>query len=80
MADAPRYSAETNIYKAIEGDPRVADALKRLGLKSIDRYGELCVAAEVECFADAALYHEIPLERILEELQRLGPPPAPPKP
>lgn len=75
MADAPRYPAETNILKAIEADPRIAEVLKKLGLKCIDRYGELCVAAEVETFADAALYHEIPLERILGELDRLGPPP-----
>ena len=75
MAPDPRYSGETNIYKAIEADERVAAALKKLGLKCIDRHGELCVAAEVENFADAALYHEIPLDRILEELNRLGPPP-----
>ena len=75
------YTAETNIYKAIEADGRVADVLKKLGLKCIDRHGELCVAAEVETFADAALYHEIPLEKILQELDRLGPPPPPaPKP
>ena len=70
------YSADTNILKAIEADERVAEVLKRLGLKCVDRRGELCVAAEVETFADAALYHEIPLERILEALDRLGPPPA----
>jgi hypothetical protein len=74
------YTAETNIFKAIEADARVADVLKKLGLKCIDRYGELCVAAEVETFADAALYHEIPLEKILGELDRLGPPPPPPAP
>ena len=72
------YAADTNIQKAIEGDPRVVDVLKRIGLKCIDRHGELCVAAEVETFADAALYHEIPLEKILGELDRLGPPPAAP--
>jgi hypothetical protein len=75
MADGPLYTAETNIFKAIEGDERVADVLKRLGLKCIDRRGELCVAAEVETFSDASLYHEIPLERILDALNRLGPPP-----
>lgn len=70
------YSAEQNILKAIEADARVVDVLKKLGLKCVDRHGELCVAAEVESFADAALYHEIPLETILEALDRLGPPPA----
>ena len=72
------YTGDSNIYQAIEADVRVADVLKKLGLKCVDRHGELCVAAEVETFADAALYHEIPLERILQELDRLGPPP--PKP
>ena len=69
------YTAETNIYQAIEADSRVVDVLKKLGLKCVDRRGELCVAAEVETFADAALYQEIPLETILRELDRLGPPP-----
>jgi hypothetical protein len=75
MADEPAYTAETNILKAIEGDERVAEVLKQLGLKCIDRRGELCVAAEVESFGDAALYHEMPLDRILDALNRLGPPP-----
>lgn len=69
------YSADMNIYKAIEADPRVVDVLKKLGLKCVDRHGEPCVASEVENFADAAMYHEIPLEKILAELDRLGPPP-----
>lgn len=77
MADEPAYTAETNIFKALQGDERVVEVLKKLGLKCIDRRGEMCVAAEVETFADAALYHEMPLERILEALNRLGPPPPP---
>ena len=75
MADEPLYTAATNIYKAIEADERVVEVLKRLGLKCIDKRGELCVAAEVESFAEAALYHEIELDRILDALNRLGPPP-----
>lgn len=70
------YAADTNIAKAIEGDERIVEVLKKLGLKCVDRRGELCVAADVETFADAALYHEIPLDAILEALDRLGPPPA----
>lgn len=69
------YTKDMNIFKAIEADGRVVDVLKKLGLKCVDRRGELCVAAEVENFGDAALYHEIPLEKILGELDRLGPPP-----
>jgi len=70
------FDPQTKICQAIEADPRVLDVLKALGLKCVDRRGELCVAAEVETFADAALYHEIPLDRILAALDRLGPPPA----
>jgi hypothetical protein len=69
------FDPKTKIQLAIEADPRVVEVLKKLGLKCVDRRGELCVAAEIENFEDAALYHEIPLERILEELDRLGPPP-----
>jgi hypothetical protein len=71
MAEPFRFTAETNIQAALEMDPRVGEALRRLGLKCVDKRGEWCVAVEVENFADAARYHEIDLERILEELNRL---------
>ncbi|HYE98827.1 MAG TPA: DUF1858 domain-containing protein [Planctomycetota bacterium] len=68
----PKYTPETNIQAALEGDPRVVDVMKSLGVKCVDRRGEMCVAAAVETLADAALYHEIPLEKILAELNRLS--------
>ena len=66
------FDAGTNIQAALEADDRVVEALRKLGLKCVDRRNEMCVAAAVETLADAAVYHEIPLERILEELNRLG--------
>jgi hypothetical protein len=77
MADSPRYEAGTRVQAALEADPRVVEVFRALGLKCVDRRQELCVAAAVETLADAARYHEIPLERILEALEALGPPPAP---
>jgi hypothetical protein len=76
MADPLRYDAGTNVQAALESDPRVVEAFRTLGLKCVDRRQELCVAAAVETLADAARYHEIPLERILKALEALGPPPA----
>ena len=68
----PKYTAGTNIQSALEGDPRVLEVMKGLGLKCVDRRGEMCVAAAVETLADAALYHDVPLETILTELNRLS--------
>ena len=58
----------------------MAEALVSLGLRCVDRREGPCVAAAVETFREAALYHEIPLERILSPLNALGivPPPEPP--
>lgn len=74
------FEAATNIQAALEADDRVVEALRKLGLKCVDRRNEMCVAAAVETLSDAADYHEIPLERILGELNRLdvrAKPPAP---
>ena len=49
----------------------MGQTLRRLGLKCLDRTGEACVAAEVETLADAARYHGIGLEAILNELNGL---------
>ena len=73
MAEPFRFTAETNILEALELDPeKVGEALKRLGLKCVDARGEWCAAVVSETFAHAALYHEVPLEKILAELNGLG--------
>jgi hypothetical protein len=66
------FAPETRILDALEADDRVVEAFKRLGLKCVDRRDEPCPAVAVETLAEASVYHEIPLERILEELNRLG--------
>jgi hypothetical protein len=68
------FAAETRILDALEADDRVLEAFKRLGLKCIDRRNEPCPAVAVETLSEASVYHEVPLERILEELNRLGVP------
>lgn len=85
MVDPVRFTAETNIEKALVLDDRVVKALQSLGLKCVDKRDEMCVAATVETLREAALYHDIPLEKILETLNALqivpkpeSPPPAPP--
>ena len=72
MADPYRFTAETNIMQALELDKRVVETLKGLGLKCVDKKDEMCVAAEVETLADAARYHEIGLDTILDALNRLN--------
>lgn len=72
MSDVFLFTAATNIQSALELDDRVVAALQGLGLKCVDRYQEMCVAATVETLADAARYHEIPLDRILATLNALG--------
>lgn len=78
MTESSRFTRETRILDALEQGEAVLEAFRRLGLKCIDRTGELCVAVEVETLAEASLYHEIPLDRILEELNRLDLPPKAP--
>ena len=74
MASPPfTFTAQTRIVEALELDPqKVGGALQRLGLKCVDSKGFWCAAVEAETLADAALYHEVPLETILAELNRLG--------
>ena len=73
MAEPYLFTARTNILEALELDPeKVGEALKRLGLKCVDPKGEWCAAVVSETLADAALYHEVPLEKILAELNGLG--------
>ena len=71
MTDPFRFTAETNIMKALELDPRVKKALQEIGLKCVDRHDEMCVAAEVETLADAARFHEKSLDEILDKLNAL---------
>ena len=81
MSEPFQFSAETNIEKALLMDDRVVKALQALGLKCVDKRDEMCVAASVETLREASLYHDIPLERILDALNALQivpkPPPAP---
>lgn len=73
MAEPFRFTAQTNILEALELDPgKVGEALKRLGLKCVDPRGEWCAAVVSETLAEASLYHEVPLEKILAELNGLG--------
>ena len=67
------FTAETNIAEAMEGDPRVVEAFRALGLRCPGRTPkrEWCVAAEKETLADAALFHEMDLETILRALNEL---------
>jgi hypothetical protein len=81
MTEPFLFSPTTNIQEALELDDRVGKALQALGLKCVDKRNEWCVAVAVETLADAALYHDIPLDKILAALKALGLPkkePAPP--
>jgi hypothetical protein len=84
MSELFLFTPRTNIQEALELDDRVVRALQGIGLKCVDRRNEMCVAAAVETLADAALYHDIPLDKILATLNELGierkaPPPAAPE-
>ena len=72
MTEPFLFTPRTNIQEALELDDRVVQALQSLGLKCVDRRSEMCVAAAVETLADASLYHDIPLDRILSTLNGLG--------
>ena len=73
MAEPFTFTRETRILEALELDPKkVGEALQRLGLKCVDAKGYWCAAVEVENLADAARFHDVPLETILAELNRLG--------
>jgi hypothetical protein len=72
MTEPFLFTSRTNIQEALELDDKVVVALQTLGLKCVDRRGEMCVAAAVETLADAALYHNVPLDKILLTLNELG--------
>ena len=72
MTEPFLFTRDTNIQEALELDDRVVRALQGLGLKCVDKKDEMCVAAAVETLADAARYHDIPLDRILQTLNDLG--------
>ena len=81
MTEPFLFTPSTNIQEALELDDRVIRALQSLGLKCVDKRNDWCVAAAVETLADAALYHDLPLDKILQTLNGLGLPkkdPAPP--
>ena len=67
MSKTFRFTAETNLQEALDLDPRVQEAFRRLGLKCND-----CVAAIAEDFRVAALYHTKSLDEILAALNALG--------
>jgi hypothetical protein len=77
MVEPFRFEPGTNIQAVLLLDDRVAQTLRRLGLKCVDKSGETCVAAEVETLADAARYHGVGLEAILNDLNELGINPRP---
>jgi hybrid cluster-associated redox disulfide protein len=60
------FTKDTNILKALEMGEGVIKKFKYLKLKCID-----CVAAEKETLYDAARFHNISLEKLLEELNTL---------
>ena len=60
------FEPGTNIQKALDLSPKVAEAFRKLGLKCAT-----CVAAEIEDLRLAALYHEKKLDEILAELNRI---------
>lgn len=80
MTEPFLFTPRTNIQEALELDDRVVQALKSIGLKCVDKREEMCVAAAVETLADASMFHNVPLEKILQTLNGLGlqKPPAPP--
>lgn len=63
----PRFTPDTIILDAIEADERVPGVFAHLGLKCME-----CVAVN-ETLRDAARYHDVNLDRILNELNRLTP-------
>lgn len=71
MEEIVLFEPGTRIQEALDLDDRVGQTLRRLGLKCVDRTGEACVAAESETLADAARYHDVGLEAILNELNAL---------
>lgn len=81
MTEPFLFTPRTNIQEALELDDRVGPALRSLGLKCFFKDDDWCVAIAVETLADASLYHDIPLDRILATLNELGvqkkPPPEP---
>ncbi|MBI3856636.1 MAG: hypothetical protein HY293_13195 [Planctomycetes bacterium] len=84
MSERFLFTPRTNIQEALELDDRVVLALQALGLKCVDKRNEMCVAAAIETLSDAALYHDIALDKILLALNDLGierkVPPAAPAP
>jgi hypothetical protein len=74
MSELFLFTPQTNIQEALELDDRVVLALQAIGLKCVDKRNEMCVAAAVETLADAALYHDLPLDKILSTLNGLGVP------
>ena len=77
MDEPFRFEPDTRIDKALELGETVVSAFRRLGLKCVDKRNEWCAAVEVETLTDAARLHEVPLERILSELNGLRVPPRP---
>lgn len=80
MSELFLFTPRTSIQEALELDDRVVVALQSLGLKCVDKRNEMCVAAAVETLSDAALYHDIPLDKILLTLNELGIAKKPPSP
>lgn len=67
------FKAETVIVDALDLDPRVIEVFRRLGMRCWPaKHDEPCVAADRETLAEAALYHDMDLAKLLAELNGLG--------
>ncbi len=79
-AEPFEFTASTGILQALDLDDRVAEVFRKLGMRCWPkRDADWCVAAEKETLAEAALYHEMDLAKLLAELNALGIP-RPPQP
>ena len=67
------FTERSNIFEAMNADPRVVEAFRALGLRCPGRRPgrEWCVASEKETLAEAALYHERDVATILQALNDL---------
>lgn len=71
-----RFTAESRIFEALMLGPEVRDVFRRLGLRCVHARErgletDYCVAAEKETLADAARYHDVDLQKILDALNAL---------
>lgn len=61
------FTKDTNISEALEQDEKVVEVFERLKLQCVE-----CPAQVKETLYDTARYHNIELEKILDELNKLA--------